>query len=348
MSRPSSTAPPGRRRNRAGTARRAARTCGWTATREASSPASWPRRLRVGEPRRVERRGDPAGRRGIVGIEAALGHRPADGAVEEAGVEIGQAVVGGEPRGERALARRRRPVDGDDHGATIMPARSPPATSSKLAPRPVIRSRNSGKLVAIGPRVVDGDRLLRGEAEDQEAHGDAVVEMGLDRAAAGDLRRRRGRGATPALPRPRRRWPLRPAATAAMRSDSLTRSSPMPSISVSPSAKAAATASTGYSSIIDGARAAGTVTPFSRLALTRTSPTSSPPTVAPVVDRDVGAHLDQRLDEAGARRVEEDVLDGDVGALDDQRRDDREGGRARVARHGDRLRLEVGAGPRGG
>ena len=46
---------------------------------------------------------------------------------------------------------------------------------------------------------------------------------------------------------------------------------------VSPSAKAAATASTGYSSIMDGARFAGTVTPFSLLALTRMSPTRSPP-----------------------------------------------------------------------
>ena len=39
----------------------------------------------------------------------------ADDAIEEAGVEIGQAVVRREPRGERALARSGRPVDGDDH-----------------------------------------------------------------------------------------------------------------------------------------------------------------------------------------------------------------------------------------
>ena len=134
---------------------------------------------------------------------------------------------------------------------------------------------------------------------------------------------------------------VRPAAIAAMRSDSLTRSSPMPSISVSPSAKAAATASIGYSSIIDGARAAGTVTPLSRLALHADVADLLAADRAAVVDGDVGAHLDQRLDEAGARRVEEDVLDGHVGALDDQRGDDREGGRARVAGNGDRLRLEV-------
>ena len=54
---------------------------------------------------------------GIVGVEAAIGDPLADGAIEEAGVEIGQAEMAGEPRRERALAGRRRSVDGDDHGA---------------------------------------------------------------------------------------------------------------------------------------------------------------------------------------------------------------------------------------
>ena len=35
--------------------------------------------------------------------------------------------------------------------------------------------------------VIDRDRAARGEAHDQEAHGDAVVEMGRDRAAARGL-----------------------------------------------------------------------------------------------------------------------------------------------------------------
>ena len=69
----------------------------------------------------------------------------------------------------------------------------------------------------------------------------------------------------------------RPAATAASRSDSLTLSSCRPRMRVVPSAKAAATARTGYSSIIDGARCAGTSTPASRLAPTRRSATVSPP-----------------------------------------------------------------------
>ena len=47
------------------------------------------------------------------------------------------------------------------------------------------------------------------------------------------------------------------------RSLSFTLSSSSPCITVSPWAKDAATARMGYSSIIDGARAAGTVTPLS-------------------------------------------------------------------------------------
>ncbi|MDT4837889.1 hypothetical protein FQZ97_716320 [compost metagenome] len=46
---------------------------------------------------------------------------------------------------------------------------------------------------------------------------------------------------------------------------------------VSPSAKEAAIARTGYSSIIEGARSGGTVTPLSLDDFTRKSATSSPP-----------------------------------------------------------------------
>ena len=68
-------------------------------------------------------------------------------------------------------------------------------------------------------------------------------------------------------------------AVAARRSDSFTRSSLSPRITVVPSAKAAATASTGYSSIMEGAREAGTSTPCSAPARTRKSATSSPPSL---------------------------------------------------------------------
>ena len=68
-----------------------------------------------------------------------------------------------------------------------------------------------------------------------------------------------------------------PRATAASRSLSLTRSSSSPCMTVSPSANAAATASTGYSSIMLGARSDGTIMPVSSECRTRRSATSSPP-----------------------------------------------------------------------
>ena len=68
----------------------------------------------------------------------------------------------------------------------------------------------------------------------------------------------------------------RPRATTARRSLSLTLSSPRPRMTVVPRAQAAATARTGYSSIIEGARAAGTSMPVSALLATCKSPTGSP------------------------------------------------------------------------
>ena len=53
-------------------------------------------------------------------------------------------------------------------------------------------ARNSGKLVAIGVPSSTVTGSLGRQAEDEEAHGDAVVEMGGDGAAAGDVRARRG------------------------------------------------------------------------------------------------------------------------------------------------------------
>src|SRR6185503_21074713 len=44
-------------------------------------------------------------------------HVAGDGAVQQAGVEVRQAEVRGNAHGQRPLARRGRPVDGDDHRA---------------------------------------------------------------------------------------------------------------------------------------------------------------------------------------------------------------------------------------
>src|SRR5256885_1371796 len=66
------------------------------------------------------------------------------------------------------------------------------------------------------------------------------------------------------------------AAVASSRSDSLTRNSFKPRMMVVPSAKLAATASTRYSSIIEGARSGGTSTPRSFEARTRNCTIGSP------------------------------------------------------------------------
>ena len=87
------------------------------------------------ELRRIERAG---GRRGalhviqpMAGIEHRLRHRP----VDQAGIEMAQPVMGGEPLAQRALAGGGRSVDGDDH--------------AKSAPNPRICGTKPGKLVAM-------------------------------------------------------------------------------------------------------------------------------------------------------------------------------------------------------
>ena len=67
----------------------------------------------------------------LVGLQQACGGR----AIEQAGVEMRQAVVRRQAPGDRALARSGRTVDGDDHGSA--------------APRRCINSTNPGKLVAM-------------------------------------------------------------------------------------------------------------------------------------------------------------------------------------------------------
>ena len=55
-------------------------------------------------------------RRRLVGDVAILGHEGRGGrAIEEPGVQVRQAVVGGQAPRDRALARCGRAVDGDDH-----------------------------------------------------------------------------------------------------------------------------------------------------------------------------------------------------------------------------------------
>ena len=56
------------------------------------------------------------GGRGVVERQAVRQQRMRHGAVGEAGVEMVEVVVVGEPRRQRALAGAGRPVDGDGEG----------------------------------------------------------------------------------------------------------------------------------------------------------------------------------------------------------------------------------------
>ena len=61
----------------------------------------------------------------------------------------------------------------------------------------------------------------------------------------------------------------------------------------------------------------------------------------PVMDFDMRAHFEKRLDEAEPGRVEHDVFDGERRAGGDQGRDQRKGGGRRIAGNGDVLALEL-------
>ena len=212
-------------------------------------------------------------------------------------------------------------------------------------PGPRIIGTKPGKLVAMNEASSIADRLFAREPHDQERHGDAVIHVGRDRAAAERPAPCRARSGRRRRSRPRPRSPRSPSATAASRSDSFTRSSLSPRMTVVPSAKLAATASTGYSSIIEGARAAGTSTPRSADARTRKSAISSPTSLRASSVSIVGAHLAQGGDQPGAQRIGHDVGQDHLRARHQQGRHHREGGRRRIGRHHDRRRRRARARP---
>src|SRR6476469_801505 len=78
-----------------------------------------------------------AGRRerlaAVVGVAAVEEHLPPDRAVEQAGVEVRQAVVFGERTRDRALARRGGPIDSDDHRAALRWRSALPMPSRAIA-----------------------------------------------------------------------------------------------------------------------------------------------------------------------------------------------------------------------
>ena len=112
---------------------------------------------------------------------------------------------------------------------------------------------------------------------------------------------------------------------------------------VSPSAKAASTASTGYSSIMLGARSGGTSTPRSALAshakvgrpARRLQARRSSSSMSAPISRNVSM-------KPAARRVHQHAFEHDVGARRRSGGGDGEGGGARIAGNGDGAPMQLG------
>src|ERR1051326_1831595 len=86
------------------------------------------------EPGRIERTRRRACAGAVVKRRAFVEQRLRDRAVEQAGVEVAQSVMGGEMLAERPLAGRGGPVDRDDH-----------AISSPTGEGVVARKRGDGR-----------------------------------------------------------------------------------------------------------------------------------------------------------------------------------------------------------
>ena len=98
----------------------------------------------------------------------------------------------------------------------------------------------------------------------------------------------------------------------------------------------------GYSSIIEGARSAGTSTPFSTPPLTCRSATGSPPSSRSFSKAMSAPMSRKRLVEPGAQGIDPDILDRDVAARPDRGGNDGEGGRRGIARHDDVAAQKLG------
>ena len=93
---------------------------------EAASPAPGPRRLGIVQGGGIEAARGGHGGLHVVEPGAAPHHVASNGAVEEAGIEVVEPEAVGDALAERAFARRRGSVDGDDHGATPPSSFPPP------------------------------------------------------------------------------------------------------------------------------------------------------------------------------------------------------------------------------
>ena len=266
MSRPASTAPRPPSPKRRWNASSAWRTAGdrgdlggALAHRLVAQPR--PRRGRPASTARG-RRGGRRRRRRAAGPASSSAAR--DRAVEQAGVE---EVERRNRRPDAARAWSCRSAAGPST-ATMQAALPLTARAVSIcAPSRFISAAKPGKAGLDGLGALDRDRRRgerrRARGSSSRCGGRGARRSRRRRAAA---RRSRARPGCPRRPRPRTPQAASPSAIAASRSLSLTRSSASPARRVVPRAQAAATARIGYSSIMRGARSAGTSMPASGAA----------------------------------------------------------------------------------
>src|SRR5438093_587799 len=212
-----------------------------------------PREL-AGERRLVDRR------RGVVGVDASLGREHADGAVHRARVDVAEAQAARQGAAGARLSRAGGSVDRDQR----------PQSPSTAAPSSARRRKKPGNETSAA----SASAISTPPSAASPATPNAMAMRWSPCDSTRPPRRRR-----PPVPRMTRPSAVAPTATprrrscssAAMRSLSLTRSSPAPVIVVSPSASAAATQRMGSSSIAPGTSAGVTVVPRSRAVRTRSS-----------------------------------------------------------------------------
>ena len=249
-------------------ARHPRRAAGWARRPPAPAPAP-PARRAAASPDPGRDRASPAPRRGRAarypgtrGRNAAASRRASVLLPEAAGPSTAMT------RGRRQ-ARRLRPA------RSARPARS----SARRSPGSWSRSPRHPST---------GHRCGREPAQDQEAHRDPMVELGVDRACRPPAGRRHARSDRRPRPRPRRRRRRARRPSAASRSLSLTRSSASPRITVVPRREGGRHRQDRILVDHASARALGRhvdAASAPRPGSTR-SPTGSPPAAALVLDRD--------------------------------------------------------------
>ena len=226
----------------------------------------------------------------------------------------------------------------------IMPRSVTRHVRARLAPSAVIRAAKIGKARGDHGGVVDrAPACSAARPMHQEAHGDAVIEMRRDHAAARDLARRR-RARSDRRPRSRVVTPAasRPAATAARRSDLLHAQFVQAAHARLAAGERGRDREHGIFVDHRGRALGRHVDALERAVHARADRrrprrprcASSSVSMSPPIST-------QRGDQADAQRVHHHALDHDVGARHDQRRDDREGGGRRIGRHDDSRAVEV-------